>query len=155
MCIVWSSRSRIRIMRYTVAPARGERGCACAVGLLGIFEHVGAVPPVLVLDNRPAASPVTAKHHTVMADGTYMVHGWCLIVAIDGDGGEVLVWQWCAHESRAAYITLFSRIPVPDVPGNGRGCAACVRRAGRRGWERGSSAAPVARAARHARGPDL
>ena len=60
-------------------------------------------------DIRPAAPPVTAKHHTVMADG------WCLIVAIDGDSGEVLGRRWCAHESRAAYITLFSRIPAPDV----------------------------------------
>lgn len=97
---------------------------------------------------------MTAKHHTVMADGTYMVHGWCLIVAIDGDGGEVLVWQWCAHESRAAYITLFSRIPVPDVPVTDglRGVRAACRQAwlGTR-----IQRCPVARAARHARGPDL
>jgi len=25
-----------------------------------------------------------------MADGTYMGHGWCLIIAIDGQTGEVL-----------------------------------------------------------------
>lgn len=31
-----------------------------------------------------------------MADGTYMGHGWCLIIAIDGQTGEVLDWQWCA-----------------------------------------------------------
>lgn len=50
-----------------------------------------------------------------MADGTYMGHGWCLIIAIDGQTGEVLDWQWCAHESKAAYLTLFSRLPAPDV----------------------------------------
>ena len=50
-----------------------------------------------------------------MADGTYMGHGWCLIIAIDGQTGEVLDWQWCAHESKAAYLALFSRLPAPDV----------------------------------------
>lgn len=33
-----------------------------------------------------------------MADGTYMGHGWRLIIAIDGESGEVLAFQWCAHE---------------------------------------------------------
>lgn len=32
-----------------------------------------------------------------MADGTYMGHGWRLIIAIDGESGEV-AFQWCAHE---------------------------------------------------------
>lgn len=48
---------------------------------------------------RPRIAPPDAKRHTVMADGTYMGHGWCLIIAIDGQTGEVLDWQWCAHES--------------------------------------------------------
>lgn len=43
-------------------------------------------------------APPDAKRHTVMADGTYMGHGWCLIIAIDGESGEVLAFQWCAHE---------------------------------------------------------
>ena len=64
---------------------------------------------------HPSIPPVTARHHTVMADGTCMGHGWCLIIAIDGQTGEVLDWQWCAHESKAAYLTLFSRLPAPDV----------------------------------------
>lgn len=50
-----------------------------------------------------------------MADGTYMGHGWCLIIAIDGESGEVLAFQWCAHESKAAYLALFSGISAPDV----------------------------------------
>ena len=64
---------------------------------------------------RPRIAPPDARRHTVMADGTYMGHGWCLIIAIDGQTGEVLDWQWCAHESKAAYLTLFSRLPAPDV----------------------------------------
>ena len=38
-------------------PCPGRTRSACAVGLLGIFEHVGAVPPVLVLDNAPRRRP--------------------------------------------------------------------------------------------------
>ena len=64
---------------------------------------------------RPRIAPPDAKRHTVMADGTYMGHGWCLIIAIDGESGEVLAFQWCAHESKAAYLALFSGIPTPDV----------------------------------------
>lgn len=47
---------------------------------------------------RPRIAPPDARRHTVMADGTYMGHGWCLIIAIDGESGEVLAFQWCAHE---------------------------------------------------------
>lgn len=61
---------------------------------------------------RPRIAPPDARRHTVMADGTYMGHGWCLIIAIDGQTGEVLDRQWCAHESKAAYLALFSRLPV-------------------------------------------
>lgn len=64
---------------------------------------------------RPRIAPPDARRHTVMADGTYMGHGWCLIIAIDGQTGEVLDWQWCAHESKAAYLTLFSRLPAVFV----------------------------------------
>lgn len=52
----------------------------------------------MVLVNPAAHRPPDAKRHTVMADGTYMGHGWRLIIAIDGESGEVLAFQWCAHE---------------------------------------------------------
>lgn len=64
---------------------------------------------------RPVIPPPMVKHHTVMADGTYMNHGWCLVIAIDGESGEVLGFQWCSNGSKAAYMALFSRIPAPDV----------------------------------------
>lgn len=48
---------------------------------------------------RPEIPTPAVKHHTVMADGTYMSHDWCLIVAVDGETGEALGFQWCSHES--------------------------------------------------------
>ena len=51
---------------------------------------------------RPEIPPCSARHHTVMADGTYMNHDWCLIVAIDGESGEVLGIQWCSNECFAS-----------------------------------------------------
>ena len=47
---------------------------------------------------RPRIAPPDAKRHTVMADGTYMGHGWRLIIAINGESGEVLAFQWHAYE---------------------------------------------------------
>lgn len=64
---------------------------------------------------RPEIPIDGVVRHTVMADGTYMNHGWCLLIAIDGEGGEPIAFQWCSHESKAAYMALFSRIPAPDV----------------------------------------
>lgn len=64
---------------------------------------------------RPDIPPCRVEHRTVMADGTYMGHDWCPIIAIDGESGEVLGLQWCRHESKTAYMALFSRIPAPDV----------------------------------------
>ena len=64
---------------------------------------------------KPAIRVDGVTRHTVMADGTYMGHGWCLLIAVDGDSGEVLAFQWCSHESKAAYMALFSRIPAPGV----------------------------------------
>ena len=61
--------------------------------------------------HRPAGRQAPHGHGGRHVHG----HGWCLIIAIDGQTGEVLDWQWCAHESKAAYLTLFSRLPAPDV----------------------------------------
>ena len=50
-CTAWSSRSRIRTCG-TRWRCPGRTRSACAVGLLGVFEHIGAVPPVLVPGRR-------------------------------------------------------------------------------------------------------
>ena len=64
---------------------------------------------------RPAIEPDGLVHHTVMADSTYMAHGWCLVIAIDGASSQAVDWQWCSHENSAAYTALFGRILQPDV----------------------------------------
>ena len=42
-------------MRYAVALPGENAECVCE-GLLEVFEHIGAVPPVLVLDNATGAA---------------------------------------------------------------------------------------------------
>ncbi|RSX52747.1 transposase [Bifidobacterium goeldii] len=49
-----------------------------------------------------------------MADSTYMNHGQRLIIAIDSENDKAQGLQWCPNESKAAYMALFSYIPVPD-----------------------------------------
>ena len=44
---------------------------------------------------RPAIPPDGVVRHVIMADGTYMAHGWCLLIAIDGLTGEPVAFQWC------------------------------------------------------------
>ena len=80
---------------------------------------------------KPAITPDGVVHHTLMADGTYMAHGWCLLIAIDGQTGQVIDRQWCHQENTAAYTALSSRIPGPDVlitdglRGVQKACHAC------------------------------
>lgn len=64
---------------------------------------------------RPVLEPDAAARHVVMADGTYLKGGGCLLIVIDGLSGEVIAWQWCVRESTDEYTALFSRIPAPDV----------------------------------------
>ncbi|WP_101433115.1 IS1249 family transposase [Bifidobacterium asteroides] len=80
---------------------------------------------------KPAITPDGVVHHTLMADGTYMAHGWCLLTAIDGQTGQVIDWQWCHQENTAACTALSSRIPGPDalitdgLRGVQKACHAC------------------------------
>lgn len=53
--------------------------------------------------------------HVIMADGTYLRHGRCLLVLADGLTGEVLAWRWCVHETTGEYEALFALVPAPDV----------------------------------------
>lgn len=71
---------------------------------------------------RPAQAPAC-----VMADGTYLPHGWCLLVLTDG-AGTPLAWQWCGGEGKAAYRALFDRVPAPGMLtcDGGAGCRAAA-----------------------------
>ena len=61
-------------------------------------------------------APPDAKRHTVMADGTYMGHGWCLIIAINGESGEVLAFQWWTHEELRRVEQLVNRAIRANYP---------------------------------------
>lgn len=103
---------------------------------------------------RPAIPPCRVRHHTVMADGTYMDHGWCLVMSIDGESGETPGMQWHPNESKAAYMALFSRIPAPDVPITD-GLRGGGERMPRDMAVHSDPALPDARAAQHEDRPDL
>lgn len=58
--------------------------------------------------------PVTTGeiYRQIIVDGTYF-QGWCLLVAHNGK--DVIAWQWCDRESKAAWGELLKRLPAPDV----------------------------------------
>lgn len=59
--------------------------------------------------------PVTGEiHDQVFIDGTYLAHGWCLLVARNNTG-TIVAWQWCSSENSAAYTQLLSMIPAPTL----------------------------------------
>ena len=64
---------------------------------------------------HPHIRPTGVVCHTIMVDGTYLAHGWCLLIAIDGNTGKVQAFQWCSHETQAAYEALFTQLAPPDV----------------------------------------
>lgn len=64
-------------------------------------------------DTRPIWDITGEVHDQIFIDGTYIAHGWCVLVAATTDG--VIAYQLCAKESKAAYTALLSRIPAPAV----------------------------------------
>ncbi|MCI7551535.1 MAG: IS1249 family transposase [Arcanobacterium sp.] len=64
-------------------------------------------------DTRPIWDITGEVHDQIFIDGTYIAHGWCVLVAASTDG--VIAYQLCAKESKAAYTALLSRIPAPAV----------------------------------------
>lgn len=78
-------------------------------------------------DIEPRLGPVTMTHHTILVDGIY-IGSWSLLIAVT-DALQVLAWQWCARESRAAWEALIERIPAPTVVvcDGGPGIASALR----------------------------
>ncbi|KAB7789685.1 IS3509a transposase [Bifidobacterium leontopitheci] len=76
---------------------------------------------------EPAPPPVPRAHRHVMEDGTYVPYGWCLLV-LTGDDGRPLRWQWCAGETKDAYLLLSRGVARPGllVCDGGRGCLAAA-----------------------------
>lgn len=56
---------------------------------------------------QPFIEPDGLPHPVVMADGTYVGHGHCLLVVCDGLTGSVLAWRWCRQENSNSYERLF------------------------------------------------
>ncbi len=65
----------------------------------------------------------------VQLDGTYLAHGWCLLLAVDGTTGTVIALQWCDTEKTAAWTALLTRIPPPRVvvTDGGSGLASALK----------------------------
>lgn len=64
---------------------------------------------------EPLMELPATRRHVLMADGTYISHGHCLLVLMDGVTGKVARFRWCAHETIAAYRALLHGVPAPDV----------------------------------------
>ena len=64
-------------------------------------------------DTRPIWDIAGEVYDQIFIDGTYITHGWCVLVAASTDG--VIAYQLCAKESKASYMALLSRIPAPIV----------------------------------------
>jgi hypothetical protein len=79
-------------------------------------------------DVQPRIPPTETVYHAVMVDGTW-VGSWCLLVALS-DTGRVLAWQWCSHETTAAWTALLEQVPAPAVvvSDGGRGFPTALRR---------------------------
>ncbi|RBP99982.1 hypothetical protein [Bifidobacterium xylocopae] len=79
-------------------------------------------------DLEPALPPVLDRHHSLTFDGTYLAHGWCLLVLADARSRPLAV-HWCDSESRASYRALFHGMPAPDALtcDGDRGCLAQVK----------------------------
>lgn len=84
---------------------------------------------------QPHIEPDHKPHPVVMADGTHVGHGHCLLVCCDGMSGHVLAWRWCGKENSQDYMALFRRItrlygePKLLVSDGMRGLPTAVREA--------------------------
>lgn len=58
--------------------------------------------------------PATGEiHDQIQMDGIYLGRGWCCLIAIAN--GNVIGWQWCDTEKKAAWLALLEQFPAPRV----------------------------------------
>ena len=62
---------------------------------------------------RPRIQVTGEIYDVVQIDGFNLRTGWCVLTA--RSRGKVVVYQWCARESQAAWGALFQRLPEPRV----------------------------------------
>ncbi len=122
-----SRRARLRRFLSWLLGAAGQGPASGARALRRHTAWCWGLQPCIIPDGR--------AHPVVMADGTYVGHGHCLLVCCDGTTGRVLAWRWCRGEDSTDYAALFSHvahtygIPRLLVSDGMRGIPAAVRAA--------------------------
>ncbi|SUO88280.1 Transposase and inactivated derivatives [Trueperella pyogenes] len=78
-------------------------------------------------DTPPVWEPTGEVYDQIFIDGTYIAHGWCVLIAATTDG--VIDYQLCHQESKAAYTSLLKRILAPQVvtTDSQRGALAAIK----------------------------
>lgn len=115
--------------RAFLAWVTGKESMGEAAGRLGVTRQTFSARVAWCWNVEPGMPDDPRTHRYVMADGTYVPYGWCLLVLTGGDGRPI-AWQWCDSESKAAYLQLLKRVKRPGllVCDGGRGCLAAAER---------------------------
>ncbi|RSX58893.1 IS3509a transposase [Bifidobacterium samirii] len=113
--------------RAFIAWVTGKESMNEAAARLGITRQAFAARIAWCWRVEPTLPDVSRFHRYVMADGTYVPYGWCLL-ALSGDDGRPVKWQWCATETKEAYSRLFRGVKRPGllVCDGGQGCLAAA-----------------------------
>ncbi|MBW3089111.1 IS1249 family transposase [Bifidobacterium sp. 82T24] len=115
--------ARMAEFRAFIAWITGKRSMSEAAAGLGLKRREFARRIAWCWNVEPSLPPVLRVHRYVMADGTYVPYGWCLLIAT-GDDGRPLAMQWCSGETTMAYRRLFAGVERPGllVCDGGQGC---------------------------------
>lgn len=113
--------------RAFIAWVTGKESMGEAAARLGITRQTFSARIAWCWSVEPVLPPASRSHRYVMADGTYVPYGWCLL-ALTGDDGQPVAWQWCSTETKDAYRQLFGRSKRPGllVCDGGQGCLAAA-----------------------------
>ena len=113
--------------RAFIAWVTGKESMGEAAARLGITRQTFSARIAWCWSVEPVLPPASRSHRYVMADGTYVPYGWCLL-ALTGDDGRPVAWQWCSTETKDAYRQLFGRSKRPGllVCDGGQGCLAAA-----------------------------
>ncbi|WP_125967452.1 IS1249 family transposase [Bifidobacterium samirii] len=119
--------TRMAEFRAFIAWVTGKESMNEAAARLGITRQAFAARIAWCWRVEPTLPDVSRFHRYVMADGTYVPYGWCLL-ALSGDDGRPVKWQWCATETKEAYSRLFRGVKRPGllVCDGGQGCLAAA-----------------------------
>ncbi|KAB8287351.1 IS3509a transposase [Bifidobacterium ramosum] len=113
--------------RAFIAWVTGKRSMSEAAAMLGTTRQTFAARIAWCWNVEPGMPGVSRSHRYVMADGTYVPYGWCLLV-LTGDDGRPVKWQWCSAETKPAYLQLLRGVKRPGmlVCDGGQGCLAAA-----------------------------